>query len=148
MPSSFVKIHGKRWSLAEVSSLTKLQRRALFQTPASRKKLTVSFVARKLAGMVKGVEHNRVAYFRIPYADFPAVKKREMRFLLGKTSSKRSPKKWSPMLRRKMATHLLLVGNRGVRWDRVSAYRPSHQLCQLSDDCVCSLLRPFSRLVI
>ena len=62
MPSFFVFVGRHRWSLADIDHMTKAQRRRAFPTRGARRKVTISFVARKLQSVRRGVEWAKVAW--------------------------------------------------------------------------------------
>ena len=146
MGSDAVWVTGSRVLLPEIQRKTMRQRCDLFPRRHHRRMVVRAFLQRKLKALKVGVHWERITGCRFRRTDFPAIKKREFRWVRGEFRTKRSRLKHSWFVRRKVATHFILSGCAWqVDWDNVSAH-PLFVGGLLRREDVQYLLRPFSHL--
>ena len=114
-----LRVGGRCFDLYQIEKWSKKRCQATFRCTLHQRQVVHEFVRRKLHGLVQGLRYERITWSRIKEAKFSAIKKREMRYLLGQIDQKYSDDNWSHMARAKLASHLIVSGKYGFNWDRV-----------------------------
>ena len=140
-----MKVGGVRWRLVDIARMSKAARREVFSTHRVRMVVVRAFVARKLRTLVKGLTFSGVAAGRVRRSEFAAVKKREMRFIRGEFSTKRSKVRSSRFVRHKLGVHLILSGKGVPLEGRLPDWGAKRDIGLLSPTDIRRLLRPLIR---